>query len=235
VKVARKLLPLAMVAAAIFPAASSGAAIPQVHVEINDYFFAPGGNVLSPGSQVVLYNAAGQGDHQIQAYSGASWETQLLKPGRGTIVPYNGGMVLYRCALHSTLDYSRTPPACSGMCGVLQSDPDYLPPQVTITTPNDFRFNGPVRIDGRATDDHAVVHVFVTFTPVAQVPFVLATKTTRATCFGCGQSSLTWRGQETSLQAGRYEVVAHAVDAAGNTAESQPITILALAPRIPRA
>lgn len=230
----KKLLPLALLVAAVLPAAGSRAAIPQVHVDINDYFFAPGGAVASPGTQVVLYNAAGQGEHQIQAYEGAAWTTNLLKPGRGTIVPFNGGTVLYRCKLHSTLDIAKSPPACSGMCGVLQSEPDYTAPVVRITTPNDFRYNGAVRVDGVATDDHAVVHVFTTFKPLAQVPLVFQPKTTRAACYGCGRTSLTWRATETSLQAGRYEVRAHAVDAAGNQAESEPTTILVLAPAVPK-
>lgn len=230
----RKLLPVALLVAAVLPAAGSRAAVPQVHVDINDYFFAPGGAIAAPGSQVVLYNAAGQGEHQIEAYDGAAWTTNLLKPGRGTMVSYNGGTVLYRCKLHSTLDISRNPPACSGMCGVLQSEPDYTAPQVRVTTPTDYRFSGAVRIDGVATDDRAVVHVFTTFKPVAQIPFVFQPKTTRATCYGCGQRSLTWRATETSLQAGRYEVRAHAVDAAGNQAESEPITVLVLAPAVPK-
>jgi hypothetical protein len=234
VRLARQLLSLALLAVAVTPAAGSSASVPQIRVNINDYFFAPGGAIAAPGSQVVLYNAAGQGDHQIEAYYGASWNPVLLKPGRGTIVNYPGGTVLYRCVLHSTLDESQTPKSCSGMCGVIQSEPDYMPPTVRIATPNDFRFSGPVRIDGDATDDHAVVQVFVTFVPAAQIPYVLAQKTTRATCTRCGQSSLTWRATETSLQAGRYEVRAHAADAAGHTAESEPITILVLAPRIPQ-
>lgn len=229
----RKLLPLALLAATVLPAVGPSASAVQVNVDIHDYFFAPAGKVLPAGSQVVLLNRSPQGDHQIQAYSGASFTTNVLKPGRGTIVSFPGGSVLYRCVLHSTLDYNRSPAGCSGMCGVLQSNPDDTPPQVRITTPNDYRYTGAVRVDGRATDDYAVVQVIVTFTPVAYAPLAYAPKSTRAVCYGCGQASLTWRATETSLQAGRYEVVAHAVDAAGNMTTSDPVTIIALAPRIP--
>lgn len=232
-KASRLVLQLMLLAAAVVPAAGPSASAAQVHVDIFDYFFAPGGNILPAGSNVVLFNRSSQGDHEIQAYYGASFHTDLLRPGRGTIVSYPGGTVLYRCVLHSTLTYGQTPPSCSGMCGVLQSEQDYVPPAVTITTPDAYRFTGAVRIDGRATDDRSVVQVYLTFTPLLYAPYVSAAHNTRATCYGCGLPSLTWRATETSLQAGRYEVRAHAVDAGGNTSTSAPITIVALAPRFP--
>lgn len=158
------------------------------------------------------------GTHTVTAYLGASFDSGAREAGDEFLFSYAGGIVHYRCTLHSRLaDAFR----CTGMCGVITDRPlESEPPKATIDAPTQNTLITPdlaapsltpsVTVHGAATDDTSVAAVVLRLYDTTGKGTEYPT-----TCTGCGTPSATWTVTR-ALPPGSYVAEAIPVDDSGN-------------------
>ena len=121
---------LAMLSVAVVPLPGRAATI---EVEIRDQTLIPRGVHAVAGDEITW--RVTNGNHNLQAYQNASFQSGLMGPQDTFTTPFAGGAVLYRCVFpgHSELAEDGT---CSGMCGIISDQHAEVEPP-TITRPTD--------------------------------------------------------------------------------------------------
>ena len=240
----RRLCVALCVAVAAFPS--------PAHASIADIQVAS--NKFTPAERLVVANDTirftwAQGTHRIAAYSGITLDTGNQTIGYSmsfTFQDVTGGVLKYRCLLHSSLSAAY----CDGMCGVLSDHPvDLVPPSVTITEPvktgtappvvaatpgvSSGGLDNPVYIRGSATDTStfgvpanqiSVFGIVVRVYDIRSSGIVGGTspKEFNAACTGCGTSSAVTWSVRLNLLPGSYVVEAIGADSWGNIQRTPP-------------
>lgn len=209
--------------AAIVPA---HAATQSVTVSSNTY--SPASRQVAAGDTILWVWS--QGPHNVTAYSGASFASGNRNTNATYTQVFGGGVVRYRCTLHSTLVGGE----CDGMCGLINEKPaDFTPPLISIDSPRSGqtltptpRVQGgvvnPVVVDGQASDTVGVLGVLFRIYDTAGRP-----QEQPASCTGCVDTSVQWR-VELNLLPGSYVAEARASDTSGNTQWSTRISFVVL-------
>lgn len=218
---ARFLVVAAVVAAAAL--APSGAGAAERPVGVYNTFFEPQVVTLAQPGDTIAWEWL-NGTHTVTAYSGATFDSNQHPSPSTFQETFPGGLLKYRCKIHSTLSSSGE---CAGMCGFVteQDSYDTQRPSVAITTPA-FPYIvvaemlTMVTIAGYAADNVAVtgvgLRVYDIKNDVRQVPL--------PTCPGCGQPGTVSWSTRMSLLPGRYVAEAVAADQNGNTRVSERVT-----------
>ena len=176
---------------------------------------------LVAGDQIVFSWL--DGTHHVAAIQNGDFDSGTRTEGDEFLLDYTGGIVRYRCTLHSRLTNGFE---CSGMCGVLTDRPletvrptatiDAAPQVVPPSIPPGP--TTPVTLTGTAKDDSSVYGALVRIYDTAGI----ATEH-MAACTDCGTTAATWK-LDVSLPLGSYVAEAVAVDDSGNVSETFPRT-----------
>lgn len=164
------------------------------------------------------------GRHDVVALQGASFDSGYRDGGGEFALPYDGGIVRYRCTLHSRLQNGFQ---CSGMCGVIIDRAlESTPPGGTVDDPKPNALilpdgtapgiTAPVRIGGSASDDTAVSAVLLRLYDTTGKGTEHPTE-----CTGCGTPEASWSVVR-ALMPGSYVAEAIPVDTSGNVAATFP-------------
>ena len=178
------------------------------------------------GGDTIQWNAL-QGNHQLRAYSGGNWGSDIyITEGKTATITFAGGTLKYYDVLQASLTGGNQ---CAGaMCGVISDHPvDVTPPTVSITSPANRAVVTPVptaqqngsivnlvQISGVAHDETSLCCVSIDVYDASG-----KAKTYATTCDGCPLFDGTWTTR-INLQPGLYTIYAKAADAAGNTTKT---------------
>jgi len=162
------------------------------------------------------------GFHNVVSLQNGDFESGIRGAGEEFEVAYDGGIVRYRCSIHSRLfDGFR----CTGMCGVLTDRPlESTPPSSSVDRPDMYQLHVPqlpsvnaeVTLSGTAADDTELWGVMVRV-------YDTTGKATEymGACTGCGTMEATWTLTR-NFAPGSYVAESIAVDASGNVAATFP-------------
>jgi plastocyanin len=162
------------------------------------------------------------GTHHVVALQNGEFDSGVVTSEDDFVTTYTGGIVRYRCTIHSRLKNGFE---CEGMCGVLTDRAlETVPPGVTIESPGALvpppvppsGVATTVTLRGTATDDTAVWGV------MARVYGTTGVATEyMAACVACDTTAATW-SIDLALQPGSYVAEAIAVDSSGNVPTTFP-------------
>lgn len=163
------------------------------------------------------------GTHHIAALQNGDFDSGTRSVGEEFPITYGGGIVRYRCTLHSRLtDGFR----CSGMCGVLTDRPlESIPPVASIEAAPQVIMpalppgtSTSVSLRGGATDDSSIWGVMIRIYDTTGTASEYM-----ASCADCDTTAATW-SLDVDLAVGSYVAEAIAVDASGNVPVAFPRT-----------
>jgi len=136
-----------LILVALLPAAAATRS-----VTVGNFSFGPTAVEAAPGDEIVWTWA--QGTHTVTAWSGDDFDSLARSAGQFSTV-FGGGVVRYRCELHSDLVNNDT--ECSGMCGVIGEAIGAPEPPVITEPSGEAPVASPFTIAGASTDAETIV------------------------------------------------------------------------------